>query len=128
MKVNISYAGVMTTYACNAKCAHCLYCSGPEAKSGFMTSEMAEDISKFLHAMGVRSKHIGGGEPFIDVKSLAETVRALRKYDVDIDYIETNAFWFTDAARAGAHRRTGRAYHGFARPIPCAVCRAGKAP
>lgn len=92
----------MTTYACGAACAHCLYCSSPKAKSGFMTAEKASYIARTLRAMGVRSMHIGGGEPFLSVESLRSTVSALRENMIDVDYIETNAFWYKDDASAMA--------------------------
>lgn len=90
----------MTTYACSAGCAHCLYCSSPRAKSGFMTAETADDIAGTLRGLGVRSMHIGGGEPFLNVGSLMATVGAMAENGLDVDYIETNAFWYRDDASA----------------------------
>lgn len=96
MNTNIYYSGIITTYACSASCAHCLYCSSPKAKSGFMTAEMADDIARTMSDMGVHSMHIGGGEPFIHLDSLRNTVRAMRENGMEVDYIETNAFWYKD--------------------------------
>jgi hypothetical protein len=90
----------MTTYACTARCAHCLYCSSPRANSGFMTAETADDIARTLRHMGVRSMHIGGGEPFMHRPSLHAAINAMTENGLDVDYIETNAFWYRDDASA----------------------------
>lgn len=100
--IRIDYSGVMTSYACSAACAHCLYCSAPSSGGGFMGAETAEKIASALRQMGVSSVHIGGGEPFLNLGSLHLTVKALRAHGVGIDYIETNAFWFRDGGRAEA--------------------------
>lgn len=100
MKTSILYSGIMTTYACSASCAHCLYCSSPRANSGFMTAETAYDIAGVLRRLGVRSMHIGGGEPFIDIDSLTAAISAMAENGLDVDYIETNGFWYRDDASA----------------------------
>jgi len=96
MNTNIYYSGIMTTYACSAACAHCLYCSSPRAKSGFMTADMADDIARTMSDMGVHSMHVGGGEPFMHMESLTNTVNAMRENGMEVDYIETNGFWYRD--------------------------------
>lgn len=102
MNTHILYSGIMTTYACSAGCAHCLYCSSPKAKTGFMTYEKACDIARTMRSIGVHSMHVGGGEPFMNLESLRNTVRAMREYGVEVDYIETNAFWYKDDESAMA--------------------------
>ena len=98
--MKIQYSGIMTTYQCSASCAHCLYCSSPKAGSGHMDGTAARRICETLRHMGVRSMHIGGGEPFLDLDSLRSTLSAMRDNGIAIDYIETNAFWFRDAQSA----------------------------
>ncbi len=99
--IRIEYSGVMTSYTCSAACAHCLYCSSPACGGEFMNAETAERIARSLRRMGVSSVHIGGGEPFLNLESLRETIRALRASGIGIDYIETNAFWYKDDRSAG---------------------------
>jgi hypothetical protein len=94
--IRIDSSGVMTSYACSASCAHCLYCSAPTAGGGIMDAGTAENIARTLRRMGVLSMHIGGGEPFLNPDSLRLTIRALRENGIGIDYVETNAFWHRD--------------------------------
>jgi len=44
--------------------------------------------------------HIGGGEPFLRFRELLETVRVFRDEGIQLDYLETNASWFTEKASA----------------------------
>ena len=48
-----------------------------------------------LRKGGCRSVHIGGGEPFLNFKGLLMMIRALNNAGIDIEYIETNAYWIT---------------------------------
>ncbi len=98
--IRIDSSGVMTSYACSAACAHCLYCSAPSAGGGFMNAGTADKIARTLRRMGASSMHIGGGEPFLNLESLRLTIRALRANGIGIDYVETNAFWHKGDGRS----------------------------
>ena len=96
MKNRMIYSGIITSYVCSAECRHCLYCSSPQTSRDFITAEAAENIAGKLSAGGIRSMHIGGGEPFLNFASLCGLLHAMMKYKVGVDYIETNAFWCMD--------------------------------
>ncbi|MCD4699110.1 MAG: radical SAM protein, partial [Phycisphaerae bacterium] len=71
-----SFAGLMLTYWCNARCASCYVCSSPSA-GGDMTVETGLVFWEGLQAAsphGCRI-HIGGGEPFGRWDILIELLR-----------------------------------------------------
>ena len=90
-----SFAGLLLTYWCNARCASCYLCCGPQRHEE-MSVEDALGFWAGLQAAcphGCRI-HLSGGEPFGDWPRLiclcrraaAETLGPLEK-------VETNAFW-----------------------------------
>jgi len=42
-----------------------------------------------------RGLHIGGGEPFLNIKGLIGLIKAIRGSGISLEYIETNAAWIT---------------------------------
>jgi hypothetical protein len=94
------HGGIMVNYQCNAACRHCLYSCSPKRKAGYVNKDSAEKICALLRKGGCRSVHIGGGEPFLNFESLVMMIRALNHAGVNLEYIETNAFWITDASKA----------------------------
>lgn len=97
---NLLYSGIMTNYACTASCRHCMFCSSPHAGKDFLTPEAGERICEMLSRSGVRSLHIGGGEPFMRMDVLTNLLSAMRGHGIETDYIETNAFWMTGEEEA----------------------------
>jgi len=107
-----SFAGLLLTYWCNARCASCYVCSSPRA-GGDMTVDRGLALWRGLQdasAHGCRI-HIGGGEPFGRWDTLIELARAARREGLGpLAAVETNGFWATDerivrervAALAGA--------------------------
>ena len=95
-----SFAGLLLTYWCNARCASCYVCSGPQA-GGDADVESALALWEGLAAAsphGCRI-HIGGGEPFGRWETLIELARRARAAGLGpLQAVETNAFWATDAA------------------------------
>lgn len=85
--------GIMVNYRCNACCPHCLYASSPQWSDAYMQAQTAEKVARQLREYGVRSVHIGGGEPFLHFEGLRMVLEKLAQADIAIDYIETNAFW-----------------------------------
>ena len=90
----------MVNYRCNAVCRHCLYSCSPTRKQGYVSEDTAEKISDLLGKGGCRSVHIGGGEPFLHFDGLLAMIRALDRKGIDLEYIETNAFWAYDNSKA----------------------------
>jgi len=46
--------------------------------------------------------HIGGGEPFLNAAGLVKLIKTMRKHNVGVDYIETNAAWITGDGKKDA--------------------------
>ncbi|MCL1858679.1 MAG: radical SAM protein [Oscillospiraceae bacterium] len=97
-KINSLYsgAGIIVTYKCSAACLHCCYSSSPKRSGDYMSKDTADKIFALLKKMGCYSVHIGGGEPFMNFDKLLEVCKSAREHNISIDYIETNASWFTD--------------------------------
>lgn len=102
-----SFAGLMLTYWCNARCASCyMNCSPRESIRGQMSVDAALAIWRGLveaSPHGCRI-HLSGGEPFGDWERLIQLCRrahdegflgALGKQG-PLASIETNAFWAVD--------------------------------
>ncbi len=90
-----SFAGLMLTYWCNARCASCYVCSSPSA-GGDMSVEAGLAFWEGIQAAspnGCRI-HIGGGEPFGRWEILIELVRRAKTEGLGpLEAVETNAFW-----------------------------------
>ena len=91
-----SGAGIIVTYKCSAACLHCCYSSSPKRSGEFMSRQTADRIFALLRKMGCYSVHIGGGEPFMNFEKLLEVCKSALEHHISIDYIETNASWYTD--------------------------------
>lgn len=94
-----SFAGLMLTSWCNARCASCYLCCGPDRREA-MTVEEALGIWRSLQEAcphGCRV-HISGGEPFGDWPRLIELARRAQAEGLGpLEKVETNAFWADDA-------------------------------
>ncbi|HOI55169.1 MAG TPA: radical SAM protein [Phycisphaerae bacterium] len=111
--IRISAAGLLVTYWCNARCAHCYELSGPR-RQGWMSADAALGHFQAMVRLGMEPAgvHLGGGEPFGDFGRLVEIVRAARQAGLaGVGYVETNGYWATDEAlvreRLGALREAG---------------------
>ncbi len=90
----------MANYKCTAACRHCLYACSPQRVSGYISAETAGRVCSGLRKGGCRSVHIGGGEPFLDFEGLLALVRIVREAGIELEYVETNAYWAKDEATA----------------------------
>jgi hypothetical protein len=61
-----------------------------------MTVEMADKIFSILKQLGCNIVHVGGGEPFLKPDKLFQVLKSASDNNIGIDYIETNASWFTN--------------------------------
>jgi hypothetical protein len=90
-----SFAGLMLTTWCNARCASCYLCCGPDRRDA-MSVEAALAIWRSLQEAcphGCRV-HISGGEPFGDWPGLIELARRAQAAGLGpLEKVETNAFW-----------------------------------
>lgn len=86
--------GIITNYYCTSHCRHCLYRSGPRWPHDYMDEKGARISFKVCKRLGCHLLHIGGGEPFLNVKGLFKVLTVANHMDVAIEYIETNSSWF----------------------------------
>ncbi|MDR0669259.1 MAG: radical SAM protein [Treponema sp.] len=103
---NLYHGGIMVNYRCNAACRHCLYACSPTRTPGYISRETMAEICGILRRGHIGSVHIGGGEPFLDFTGLVTAIAELKKADIDLDYVETNAFWARDDSRSREYVRT----------------------
>ena len=100
-----TFAGIMLTYWCNARCPFCYVSCSPEA-TDWVDPALAvrwwQELNELAHSQGKRLRvHLSGGEPFGNWPLLREiAVRAREKgltADGGFQKVETNAYWATDA-------------------------------
>ena len=95
-----SFAGLLWTYRCNARCSCCYLGCSPRA-GGDMSIAAGLELWRGLveaNPAGCRV-HIGGGEPFLRWPELIELCRQARAEGLGpLEAVETNAFWATDPA------------------------------
>jgi hypothetical protein len=97
-----SRAGLMLTAWCNARCASCYLCCGPDRDLD-MPIDLAlrawqELIAASPHGCRV---HLTGGEPFRSWDRLIGLCRSAKAAGLaPLESVETNAFWAADAAIA----------------------------
>ena len=97
-----SRAGLMLTAWCNARCASCYLCCGPQVQERMPVDDALRWWGQLIDASphGCRV-HITGGEPFEDFDRLLEVCTRARQAGLGpLEKIETNAFWATDRGRA----------------------------
>jgi len=68
-----------------------------------MTAETAAEICEILATGNCHSVHIGGGEPFLDFDGLITVLKIAQKANIQVDYVETNAFWATNAEQVKSY-------------------------
>jgi len=93
-----SSAGLLLTYWCNARCASCYVCCGPDRGEEMSVDEALGYWRQLMEASphGCRV-HLSGGEPFGDWPRLIELCRRAMKEGLSpLTKIETNAFWASD--------------------------------
>ncbi len=93
-----SFAGLLLTYGCNARCANCYLCSAPQAGGDMNVDDAVAFWEGLVRASphGCRI-HIGGGEPFGRWEALIELARRARAARMGpLEAVETNAFWASD--------------------------------
>ncbi|NLG89267.1 MAG: radical SAM protein [Clostridiaceae bacterium] len=103
--LKISYlasGGIITNYKCSSKCRHCSYSSSPKWPDDYMTPHIADEIFSVLKSLGCHSVHIGGGEPLLKPDKIMDVLDAARRNNISIEYIETNASWYTGEESAKA--------------------------
>lgn len=102
-----SRAGLMLTAWCNARCASCYLCCGPEREEDMPVATALRVWEELMSASphGCRV-HLTGGEPFRSWDRLIEICRAAKAAGLGpLESVETNAFWATGAPQAADRLR-----------------------
>jgi hypothetical protein len=93
-----SFAGIMLTYWCNARCACCYLCCSNKHLHYTLPEQALEVWRQLVQASphGCRV-HLTGGEPFGNWELLIEICRRARQEGLGpLEKVETNAFWAVD--------------------------------
>jgi MoaA/NifB/PqqE/SkfB family radical SAM enzyme len=94
-----SFAGLILTYWCNARCASCHLCCGPERQEEMsVTQALAYWRSLIGAGAGGCRVHLSGGEPFGNWEGLVELCQLAKAQGLGpLEKVETNAFWAMNA-------------------------------
>lgn len=92
--------GLVATYQCQSACPHCLYRGSPARSPDYIDQETAAACFETALRLGASTMHVGGGEPLADPLGLAGVLAAAAGTGMAIQYVETSAAWFDEAAEA----------------------------
>ncbi len=102
--------GIITNYFCTSRCRHCLYRCSPSWPKDYMDKTVARAAFKICKEHGCSSVHVGGGEPFLNLKGLLGVLEAAKDTPVNIEYIETNSSWYVGHGNAVAILKEVRSF------------------
>ncbi len=86
--------GLMTSYLCSSRCAHCAYLCAPDWTPDYIDEAQTVRVLEAVKRGGCRAVHVGGGEPFLRPQRLLAVLDGCRVESVELEYIETNGAWF----------------------------------
>ena len=90
----------MLSYRCTNACRHCLYWCSPKQPDEWMTEEMARKVFGALQKEPrLQSIHFAGGEATLRPDLLEKLISMAAEMEIPIAYLETNAYWCTDAVK-----------------------------
>lgn len=92
--------GLLVNYNCTSRCDHCMFACSPQRDQAYMQPQTAESIFRTVKEMGCSKMHITGGEPFMNIDGLESILHKAKQENICIDYIETNASWYTSYEEA----------------------------
>ena len=93
---------LMTTFACNANCAHCSVFSGPKRQESFPTELARSVIDEAAAVPTIRMVAYTGGEPTLEYERLLELMAyAQERYGLQAGLV-SNSSWATDMDTARA--------------------------
>ncbi|MFC2091995.1 radical SAM protein [Elusimicrobiota bacterium] len=93
-----SSAGIITNYRCTNRCIHCLYASSPEVQEIVEFKNIAKLLNQIKKNIPHCTIHIGGGEPFLNINILKETIGRINELGLLLEYVETNGVLISDDA------------------------------
>lgn len=93
--------GIILTYRCHSRCAHCLYNCGPAwGKDDAMDSDTLRQALEAITLWPQHPQvHLTGGEPFLHFDLLLAGARIATELGISA-YVETSASWCTDEDQA----------------------------
>lgn len=90
----LSSLGIIPSYQCSNRCRHCLYASSAEFTDWMDEKTMHKICTQLAnHSEYLSGVHIGGGEPLLRVDVTSKLIQTILKYQLPLEYVETNAFW-----------------------------------
>jgi hypothetical protein len=93
---SLKTGGLITNYHCSSLCRHCGFNCSPRWEKEYIREESAARLFEAVCALGCRSLHIGGGEPFLNIEGLKKVLRQARSGGIHIEFVETNSSWYRD--------------------------------
>ncbi len=105
--------GLILSYKCNARCAHCMYACSPEWESNLISTSQLERtlsaLSEYIipapagpESIGLNhGLHLTGGEPFLHFEKLLQATRLADEKDIPSIFVETNSFWAKEEGETG---------------------------
>ncbi len=90
--MHIASLGLHLTDRCNARCQHCAYHCGPEAK-GVMSLDHAKHYLHQVTGQSLQLVGISGGEPCLYFGLVTDVVREAQALGIPSVWVFTNAFW-----------------------------------
>lgn len=88
----LTNGGLILSYKCTNRCKHCLYASSPEWNDWYDINDL-KTVIKSLSKYNFYGIHLAGGEPFLNFELLLKSVQLCKKYNVPMEYVETNCYW-----------------------------------
>ncbi len=88
----LTNGGIILSYKCTNKCKHCLYASSPAWDKWFDIDDL-DKVFKSLSKFTFWGIHFAGGEPFLNFELLLQSVKLASKYNIPMEYVETNCYW-----------------------------------
>ncbi|MBN1265164.1 MAG: hypothetical protein JXA25_06710 [Anaerolineales bacterium] len=84
--------GLILSYHCLARCAHCVYNCGPERLGWMSPVDVQQAMQATTHWNHPYQVNITGGEPFLNFPLLLTAVEDAAELEIPV-YLETNAGW-----------------------------------
>jgi len=103
--------GIISNYSCSSRCRHCLYACSPQRDKTYIHADILQAVCAVLLKHGCTGVHVGGGEPFLQIEKLIEAIDIITSYGIDIEYIETNASWYTEDKKHILHNLKEHGIH-----------------
>ncbi|MCM8807336.1 MAG: radical SAM protein [Candidatus Omnitrophica bacterium] len=92
MKISPYSGGLIISYQCNLACIHCLYNCRPSWKGWAKIEDIDKILSRLCKIKNFNSLHLTGGEPFMNLPLLIESIKLCKRYNLSF-FVETNCYW-----------------------------------